>query len=79
MQCAETLDDSWNPATWDEAAKSKDPAFVYSASKALAERTAWDAVKSKKLHCPFTAICPPCVRRLFLHLWLLISLDLDPG
>jgi len=39
----------WNPATYDEAKKSDNPAFVYCASKTLAEHAAWDFVKAEKV------------------------------
>ncbi|GAA5910226.1 hypothetical protein JCM6882_001779 [Rhodosporidiobolus microsporus] len=40
-------DDSWNPFTYEEAAKmtDQDGEEIYSASKALAERTAWEFMK----------------------------------
>lgn len=42
-------DDDWNPATYDEAKKSDNAAFVYCASKTLAEHAAWDFVKNEKV------------------------------
>ncbi|TDL15600.1 NAD-P-binding protein [Rickenella mellea] len=48
----------WNPATYEEAAKSDNHAFVYFASKALAERAAWD---DKEHRFYITTICPPLV------------------
>ncbi|TDL15605.1 NAD-P-binding protein [Rickenella mellea] len=46
----------WNPATYEEAAKSENPGYVYCASKVLAERAAWD---DKELKFYITTICPP--------------------
>ncbi|TDL15601.1 NAD dependent epimerase/dehydratase [Rickenella mellea] len=48
----------WNPATYEEAAKSDNNAYVYCASKVLAERAAWD---DKEHRFYITTICPPLI------------------
>jgi NADPH-dependent methylglyoxal reductase len=50
----------WNPITWDQAATT-DPVTAYAASKALAERTAWDFMKEKKPRFDLVTITPPWV------------------
>ncbi|KAF8176696.1 hypothetical protein K438DRAFT_1491032, partial [Mycena galopus ATCC 62051] len=37
----------WNPSTWEEAIQSTDRHFVYLASKAHAEKTVWNFVKTE--------------------------------
>lgn len=54
-------DDDWNPATWEEASKSDDKSFVYCASKAIAEKAAWDFVAKEKPQFALTTLCPPLV------------------
>lgn len=66
-------DDDWNPATYEEAAKSTNPAFVYCASKALAEAEAWRFVKEEKVNFSLTTLCPPMI--LFV---LFLSHFVDP-
>jgi nucleoside-diphosphate-sugar epimerase len=51
----------WNPATYEEALKSDNGAFVYCASKKLAEKTAYDFVESEKPNFSIATICPPMV------------------
>ncbi|KZP01486.1 NAD(P)-binding protein [Calocera viscosa TUFC12733] len=51
----------WNPATWDEAVKSDNGAFVYCASKEFAEQTAWDFIEKEKPGFSLTTLCPPMV------------------
>ncbi|KAH8811221.1 hypothetical protein F5884DRAFT_831092 [Xylogone sp. PMI_703] len=48
----------WNPETY-EAAKTSSWGVAYCASKALAERAAYDYVKQKKPHFSITTLCPP--------------------
>ena len=50
----------WNPVTYDEA-KTADGHVAYCASKAFAERAAWDFVKEKKPNFSLATICPPMV------------------
>ncbi|EJU03780.1 NADP-binding protein [Dacryopinax primogenitus] len=54
-------DDDWNPTTWGQAAKLDMPPFVYAASKAIAEREAWDFVKQPNGTFTLTTLCPPMV------------------
>ena len=54
-------DEDWNPATYEEALKSDDGAFVYCASKKLAEKTGWNFIKSEKPNFSLATICPPMV------------------
>lgn len=54
-------DNDWNPATYEEAAQSSNPGFVYCASKALAEAEAWRFIKEEKVHFSLTTLCPPMV------------------
>ncbi|GAA6033193.1 hypothetical protein JCM8097_002989 [Rhodosporidiobolus ruineniae] len=51
---------SWNEVTYEEAAKmtQEKAAEVYSASKALAEKTAWDFVKQPDVHFSLSTIAP---------------------
>ncbi|KAF8854346.1 NAD(P)-binding protein [Acephala macrosclerotiorum] len=52
----------WNPATFDEAAKSDDGSFAYCASKGLAERAAWDWVSAHpNVTFSLSTICPPWI------------------
>jgi nucleoside-diphosphate-sugar epimerase len=51
----------WNPMTFDQAAATSDGATAYCASKALAERAAWDWVKEHEPSFTLTALCPPWV------------------
>jgi len=51
----------WNPTTWDEAAESKIGGFVYSASKELAERAAWEFMESEKPQFSLTTFLPPMI------------------
>ncbi|RFU28711.1 hypothetical protein B7463_g7601, partial [Scytalidium lignicola] len=50
----------WNPATYEEA-KAADGAFAYCASKALAEKAAWNFVAERKPNFTLSTICPPIV------------------
>ncbi|KAL8277409.1 hypothetical protein RQP46_010131 [Phenoliferia psychrophenolica] len=52
-------DDTWNPATLEEAAASPHPGYVYMASKGLAEKEAWRIAKDADF--ALTTICPPYV------------------
>ncbi|KAG5645393.1 hypothetical protein DXG03_006346 [Asterophora parasitica] len=54
-------DDSWNPATYDEAKASDNPFFVYCASKTLAEQEVWKYIKENKPSWHATTICPPLI------------------
>ncbi|CAD6577364.1 MAG: methylglyoxal reductase (NADPH-dependent) gre2 [Cyphobasidiales sp. Tagirdzhanova-0007] len=51
----------YNPATFEEAKKTDNPAFLYCASKILAEQAAWDFVKEKSPGFALTTICPPTI------------------
>jgi nucleoside-diphosphate-sugar epimerase len=52
----------WNPVAYEEAASpSTDGEIAYLASKALAERAAWDFVEKNKPNFSLTTICPPMV------------------
>jgi nucleoside-diphosphate-sugar epimerase len=51
----------WNPATYEEALRSDNGAFVYCASKKLAEATAYEFVKSHQCNFSLATICPPMV------------------
>ncbi|KZT56867.1 NAD(P)-binding protein [Calocera cornea HHB12733] len=53
--------DDWNPATWDQAASSTNPLFVYSASKSIAEKAAYDFVEHEKPDFALTTFCPPII------------------
>ncbi|KZP01482.1 NAD-P-binding protein [Calocera viscosa TUFC12733] len=53
--------DDWLPATWDQAASSSNPFFVYSASKVLAEKAAYDFVEKEKPSFFITTFCPPII------------------
>lgn len=53
--------ESWNPATYDQAKRSDDVYFVYCASKALAEKAAWDFVEREKPRFTLTTVCPPMI------------------
>jgi NADPH-dependent methylglyoxal reductase len=54
-------ENDFNPATYREAAESKDGGFSYCASKALAERAAWDWMAEHKPHFTLSTICPPWI------------------
>lgn len=51
----------WNPATFEDGKNSENGAFAYCASKALAERAAWDFIQDRKDQISFSisTICPP--------------------
>lgn len=52
----------WNPSTYEEAAKpDTSGSFAYAASKALAEKAAWDFMTTNKLSFDLATICPPMV------------------
>ena len=51
-------EESWNPTTWDEAAANTSTFQVYMASKALAERAAWDHHKQAKPAYDLITFCP---------------------
>jgi NADPH-dependent methylglyoxal reductase len=53
----------WNPATYDEAAKHPSGSWAYCASKALAEKAAWEFMEtaSPKPGISLTTICPPWI------------------
>lgn len=54
-------ENDWNPATYEQALKSDNGAFVYCASKKLAEKKAYDFVDSEKPNFSLATICPPMV------------------
>ncbi|KLP07166.1 aldehyde reductase II [Fusarium fujikuroi] len=49
----------WSPLTIEDAYSN--PGLAYAASKALAEKAAWDFMADKKPHFSLTTICPPMV------------------
>lgn len=50
----------WNPTTWEQATEPQRPgAFVYSASKKLAEKAAWDFVEKEKPSWNISCFNPP--------------------
>ncbi|TVY49587.1 putative uncharacterized oxidoreductase [Lachnellula occidentalis] len=52
----------WNPTTYEVAAnKDTNGAVTYCASKAFAEKAAWDYVKEHKPQFDVTTVCPPMV------------------
>ncbi|CAG8977031.1 hypothetical protein HYALB_00008889 [Hymenoscyphus albidus] len=52
----------WNPCTYEEAADNNTPGAVsYCASKALAEKAAWDYIRDNTPTFSMTAMCPPMV------------------
>ena len=52
----------WNPATYEKAKNSGDnPAYLYCASKVLAEKAAWDFVEKEKPGFALSVVCPPMV------------------
>lgn len=57
----------WNPTTYEDAVKTPDGAVAYCASKALAEKAAWDFVESKKPGFTVSTICPPMVYGPVMH------------
>ncbi|RKL08153.1 hypothetical protein BFJ68_g9500 [Fusarium oxysporum] len=50
----------WNQITYDYA-KTADAGTAYVASKALAEKAAWQFVQDRKPHFDITVLCPPMV------------------
>lgn len=56
----------WNPVTFDEA-KTADPTTAYCASKALAEKAAFDFVSDEKPQFNVTTICPPMIYGPLAH------------
>jgi nucleoside-diphosphate-sugar epimerase len=55
------VEDDWNPASYEIAKSATDGAFAYCASKALAERAAWDWIARNNPSFSLTTICPPWV------------------
>ncbi|KZP01478.1 NAD-P-binding protein [Calocera viscosa TUFC12733] len=51
--------DDWNPATWEQGATVPNPFFVYSVSKAIAEKAAFEFVEKEKPGFSITTLCPP--------------------
>lgn len=51
----------WNPATYEEASVSDDGSFAYCASKALAERAAWEWMEKNKPNFTLSVINPPWI------------------
>ncbi|KAM0749919.1 NAD(P)-binding protein [Meredithblackwellia eburnea MCA 4105] len=56
-------EESWNPATLEEAAGSDNPAFVYCASKKLAEKEAWAIAEGASFD--LTVLNPPLITGAF--------------
>lgn len=61
----------WNPVTMEEALE--DPLTAYRASKAFAEKAAWDFVRNEQPNFQLTTLCPPLVWGPVVH--YLNSLD----
>ncbi|KAJ5648506.1 NAD(P)-binding protein, partial [Penicillium lividum] len=59
-------EDDWNPQTYEEA-KVADGVSAYCASKAFAERAAWDFMEKEKPHFGLVTICPPMIYGLVEH------------
>ncbi|ANB14895.1 methylglyoxal reductase (NADPH-dependent) GRE2 [Sugiyamaella lignohabitans] len=57
----------WNPATYEQALASTEGGFVYCASKALAEKAAWDFVEREKPNFSLSVINPPPVYGPIIH------------
>ncbi|KAJ5806288.1 NAD(P)-binding protein [Penicillium pulvis] len=53
-------ENDWNPITYEEA-KVADGVSAYCASKAFAEKAAWDLLEKEKPHFSLATICPPMV------------------
>lgn len=62
-------EEDWNSATYDEAKKSDSPGFVYSASKLVAEKSAYDYQKEQGLQGKITisSINPPMIMGPLVH------------
>lgn len=55
-------EEDWNPCSYEQAADQNTPGVVsYCASKALAEKAAWDYIKDNKPNFTMTSINPPMV------------------
>jgi len=52
------VETEWNPTTYEEAKVATNPAVVYRASKALAERAFWDYVRDENPMWAGSTICP---------------------
>ncbi|GAA98285.1 uncharacterized protein L969DRAFT_47020 [Mixia osmundae IAM 14324] len=53
-------EDDWNPATFEQANDASKPgAWIYSASKALAEKAAWNFAKENDIE--LVTMCPPMI------------------
>ena len=59
-------EDDWNPATYDGAAASPNKVYIYSASKALAEKAAWNYLQ-KRPSFALTTFCPPGIVGPIVH------------
>lgn len=57
----------WNSATYEEAVKNGDSGFAYCASKALAEKKAYELVKESKSNIKVTSISPPMILSPVAH------------
>jgi NADPH-dependent methylglyoxal reductase len=53
--------EDWNPVTYTQASQDPNPLTVYVASKGIAEKAAWDLVKSTNPSFSLTTICPPWI------------------
>ncbi|EJU01451.1 NADP-binding protein [Dacryopinax primogenitus] len=51
----------WAPASWEEAARTDDSTYVWTASKIFAERAAWDFLQQEKPQFFITTFCPPVI------------------
>ncbi|KZT54482.1 NAD(P)-binding protein [Calocera cornea HHB12733] len=51
----------WATASWEEAARTEDAVYVWTASKIFAERAAWDFMQEDSPHFSITTFCPPVI------------------
>ncbi|EXJ81899.1 dihydroflavonol-4-reductase [Capronia coronata CBS 617.96] len=60
-------EEDWNNMTYQQAKESGNGTVGYCASKALAEKAAWDFVKERKPNFSLATVCPPMVYGPILH------------
>jgi len=51
----------WALASWEEAARTDDSVYVWTASKIFAERAVWDFIQQETPHFSITTFCPPVI------------------
>jgi nucleoside-diphosphate-sugar epimerase len=54
-------EEDWNPSTYESAKTEVNGSIAYCASKALAERSAWDWMAQHKPNFSLTTMCPPWI------------------